>query len=468
MFGLNILAQTVGDRQHLLNYLEQTKPRSVVVMDDLGFALAVRKTTPQTTVVYRSYDPHDHESHYQVAAADWFAQHAPLAQEGLVLQVLNEPNGYGDLQPLVKWCVEIMMLAAQQNIRVCLPNFAVGHPKEDFGAELDDLLRAFDRYPQHILGVHEYAQNSTRDERPYRIGRFSTILRRADALGLRRPQVIVTEHGRDVGGGVNDGWRGLGLSEEAYSSFLTDCSDIYNEYDASACIFCYGIGADARWRSFDVEHAETLLDKLAAFNKIVQPKATPPQPTETPTVTINTVVPKPDDAGTGVRALVKSVYVNVRIGPGINYFSPGQVHTDEEIRLYPSTEQEGDNYHWVYVEKGALKGWAAREVLVTEEILPLGERREQPHKDAETPTKTTTQPPVVETPTESETHKDAGTQHKLTPDAPSPFPLTIDEMRQALAMHQELARLHQQETELHEKLVALYMSALGRDSDPTS
>jgi hypothetical protein len=450
MFGLNILAQSVNDRQRLLNHLERSKPRSVVVMDDLGFALAVRKATPQTTVVYRSYHPHDHEWHTKVSPAEWLAQHVALAQEGLVLQVLNEPQGYGDLQPLVRWCVEVMERAAQQNIRVCLPNFAVGHPKEDFGAELDDLLRAFNRFPQHIFGVHEYAQQSTRDERPYRIGRFTTILRRADVLGLRRPQVIVTEHGRDVGGGESDGWRGLGLSEDAYFQFLADCVDLYNEYDVSSCIFCYGGGGGGRWRSFDVEHAGTLLDKLEALNKTIQPKAAPP-------MTNNTVVPKPRNAGKTVRAVVKSIYVNVRTGPGINYASPGQVRTNDEIRLFPDTEREADTYHWVFIEKGDLKGWAAREVLITEEILPIGER----------PGGT---PPVSEPPDAKKDGKpedDAGTKINVVPDEPSPLPLTLEEMRQALALHEELARLHRQEMELHERLSALYASALARGGNPS-
>lgn len=462
MFGLNILAQFVSDRQRLLNHLEQSKPRSVVVMDDLGFAIAIRKATPQTTVIYRSYHPHDHEWHTHLSPADWLTQHASLAQEGLVLQVLNEPQGYGDLQPLVRWCVEIMERAAQQNIRLCLPNFAVGHPKEDFGSELDDLLQGFQRFrlpdgQNHILGVHEYAQQSTRDERPYRIGRFSTILLRADALGLRRPQVIVTEHGRDVGGGENDGWRGLGLSEDSYFQFIVDCADIYNEYDVSSCIFCYGGGGGGRWRSFDVEHAGTLLDKLASFNKTIQPKVTPP-------MTNNSVVPKPQNAGAAVRALVKSIYVNIRTGPGINYFSPGQIRTDDEIRLFPDTERTGDDYHWVYVEKGDLKGWAAREVLVIEEITPIGERRDKPGGNV---------PPVNEPPDvntdDKETPKDddARVRIDLMPDAPSPFPLTVEEMRQALALHEELARLHRQEMELHERVTALYAAALERDTDPS-
>lgn len=267
MFGLNVLSGFVNNRQRLLDHLDQSKPRSILVMDDPWFATMLRQRLPQSTVIHRSYDPHEHEWHTTISPADWLTRFAPHIQGGNVLQCLNEPQGYGDLKPLVDWCVEVMTLAAPQGIRLCLPNFGVGHPKEDFAPELDDLLRAFHRFPQHILGLHEYAQFSTLTERPYRIGRFASILKRADVLGLRRPQIIITEHGRDVGGGINDGWKGLGLSEEAYYQFIVDCADIYGEYNVTTCTFCYGKGGGDMWRSFDVQDAPIFLDKLANWNR---------------------------------------------------------------------------------------------------------------------------------------------------------------------------------------------------------
>lgn len=367
MFGLNILAQFVDDRQRLLQHLERSKPRSVVVMDDLGFAQAVRKASPFTTVIYRSYHPHDHEWHMKISPADWLQQHRGFAVNGIVVQALNEPQGYGDLAPLVRWCVELMERAANAGVRLCLPNFAVGHPKEDFGAELDDLLSAFARFSQHVLGVHEYAQQSMRDEQTYRIGRFVSLLERSDALGLRRPQVIVTEHGRDVGGGENDGWLGIGLSEEAYWSFLRECEDLYRKYGASAAIFCYGGGGGDRWRTFDVEHAGTLLNRVEDYNRSF-PMTMPNYGTK-----IERGVARMLDGGTGTKATA----VHVRQLPVSNALSFGTLK-EGSVAAYWDTPQTSDGKSWwqVQLEDGRIGFMSA--LWVRWEPAPIEEQPTTP------------------------------------------------------------------------------------------
>ena len=269
--GLNILDQFVQDRGALLNWIADAEPPAVVVMDGQNTAQSIRVVSPSTTVIHRAYNPNDHRWHEVISPLDWLNGHAGLAVGGVVLQTLNEPHGYTDLRSLARWSAELMALAAAQNIRLCLPNWGVGHPDSNriIAGELDELFRAFDRFPMHLYGVHEYAQQSAVDERPYRIGRFLDSFHRMDALGLKRPRVIATEAGRDVGGGRSDGWRGAGWSEPQYVQFLNGYRDLYRAYNISACIFCYGNGADGQWSSFNVEGAGTVLRALIDWNQEV-------------------------------------------------------------------------------------------------------------------------------------------------------------------------------------------------------
>jgi SH3 domain-containing protein len=335
IYGLNILSQFMADRGALLQYLQRLQPVSVVAMDDIGFTRQIKSLLPSAAVIHRQYHPRDHEFHTIMSPTDWLNAYAQFGQGNIYVQCLNEPQGYGDVTQLVNWCVEVMQLASGRGIRLALPSFAVGHPDSRLVANgaFDPLWRAFDRYPQHIYGCHEYAVQSTIDERPFRIGRFLDMIQRVDTLGLPRPRIIVTESGRDIGGGQEDGWKGIGWSEEAYAQFLHGYQDFYAAYNVSACIFCYGRGADGRWSSFDVEGANTLLSKLVEFNQ----------------------------GSTGQSDMVR-VYkpnvtysLNIRGTASTNAAIIGSVAANEAVILLEANVTAG----WVKIRKGSLVGFVS-------------------------------------------------------------------------------------------------------------
>lgn len=281
MFGLNVLAQYVQDRAALLDWVDAAHPRYCVVMDDLSTAQAIRLVAPDTTVIYRQYFPHEAEKHWHQTHTPqaWLDAHRPLALPGIVVHCFNEPHGYEDLRPLARWAADLMALAHDAGIRLCLPNWGVGHPDEAriAAGELDDLFAAFDRFPEHLYGVHEYAVFSMADEQLFRIGRFRHSFDRIAKMKppIRFPQVVITESGRDIGGGENDGWRAV-LAPDQYADFLDGCVALYSRYNVAACLYCYGAGAisDAsgqpQWRSFDVQGAGAVLDKLTEINLMTQ------------------------------------------------------------------------------------------------------------------------------------------------------------------------------------------------------
>lgn len=359
MFGVNCLAQTVADRTRALANIQRLQPRAVVVLDDTAFAQSVRQALPNTLVILRNYHPDDSQWHKKLSAAQWFTTYAPFAQNGLILYCFNEPNGYEDLRGLAAWCAQVIDIASANNVRLCLPNFSVGHPDETRvnAGELDALLQAFHRHPEHFLGLHEYAQQSTVTERPYIIGRYNILLRRCDTLGLRRPKVIMTEYGRDVGGGPNDGWKGVPFTEQEYYDFLVGGADAYTPNDVPVCIFCYGPGFGGRFASFDIEGANDLIDQLVAYNDATR--------------IITEPVPKPTNATRAVPVRVilpTGSAVNVRVGPGTNYSVTAQVRNGDVIAYYPDNTIRGGAYTWAYVENQVLNGWSALEVLTFEQL----------------------------------------------------------------------------------------------------
>lgn len=268
MIGLNVLSNFVRDRAALAYWLKTARPGLVVVMDDPAYAQQVKRDAPTAVVVHRSYHPRDNEFHLFMSPADWLNAYAPTVAPGVLLQCLNEPDGYTNLPTLVNWCVQVMKLAHERGIALCVPNFAVGHPDTALvgSGALDPLLRALAAYPEHRLGLHEYWRADPTAE-PYLVGRFTAILDRATAIGVTAPRILITEYGRDHAGGLNDGWRGVGLTEERYAELLISTHRrVYAPRNIPAAVFCYATSPDRKWWSFDVEGARTVLAGMAQYN----------------------------------------------------------------------------------------------------------------------------------------------------------------------------------------------------------
>lgn len=198
--SLNILGQYVRDGAALLDWVSKAKPDAALVMDSVAVAQGIRQRSPQTTVIYRAYNPNDHRWHQVITPAEWINTHRVFADNGMYVYCCNEPSGYDNVTPLVDWCVSVLKLAHQQGLRLVIGNFGVGHPDEKLiiNGAFDPLIRALSGSPSK-LGLHEYWNINPVAEQPYHLGRFKYWLDRCDAMHVERIKIIMTEHGRDAG-----------------------------------------------------------------------------------------------------------------------------------------------------------------------------------------------------------------------------------------------------------------------------
>lgn len=334
MIGLNVLAQYVTDRARIR---QTTASAGIsVVMDDPAYARSLAAANPSALIVHRTYSPDDHRWHEVMTPREWLDAHQATGGAGVTIQLLNEPNGYGNLSPLITWCVEVMQQAHERGIALCLPNFGVGHPDTvnvDNGA-LDPLLRAFVAYPEMVCGLHEYFRDDPLNE-PYLVGRFTAIIDRCKTLGIAPPTIAITEYGRDHAGGVNDGWRGIGWSDERYATLLTDTHRrLYAPHGIRCAVFCYGAGGDGRWRSFDIEGAETVLKAIEEYSMTQQP--------------------------TDKRTAITAITVNLRPSPTTAQARIVAIPAGAEIDVWLQPVTTADGFEWVKAQWGANVGYIVR------------------------------------------------------------------------------------------------------------
>lgn len=345
-FGVNILAQTVRDRNALMTWLTAAQPAAVVCMDDHNLTQQIKKALPNSVIIHRQYNANDANWHAQhddgswvFPPQQWLTSHVPFAANGVALQVYNEPV---ITDAALTWLEQLCKLCPS-NVVLALPNFAVGNPHEldILNGKYDRLLRLVCGTP-HILTTHEYFVNDIAAEQPFLCGRFRYWERRARVLGLPAPRICITEHGRDIGGGITDGWKGAGWSEQAYYQRLVDAQEHVYDSKMPVCIFCWGTGAANRWQSFDIQDASTLQKALIAWNSlhpITEVTPVPPLP----------VYP----AGTYTLTKIPASYINLRASP--NGTDIGDLRVGDVVTMTGVTSGE-----WVELLTAAnLRGWVS-------------------------------------------------------------------------------------------------------------
>lgn len=397
MIGLNLLAPFVQDRAALFAWLRSARPGAMLVMDDPALAQAIKRDLPDTIVIHRSHHEQDKRWHVVMSPANWLAAYRTTAGNGVLLQVMNEPE-IGDLGAFLGWLEELVRICPP-DLALALPAFAVGNPLETTiqrGA-FDRLLRLVCG-TRHVLALHEYFRADAVAEAPYLCGRFRFWLERAKLLGLDAPRIVVTEFGRDQSGGRHDGWRDTGWSEAQYAALLTTAHDrLYLPYRIPVCIFGYGRGANDDWQSFDVEGAGTVLDEVRRYNAMTQLYTDP-----------RTAVVLPVGG------------LNLRPTPSTEQAAIRKLPNGATITIWQTPVTEADGYQWVKAQWGGDVGFVA--------VTVAG----------------------------AATYKIQETEPPVDSENPPIFSvwLTIDELRQDLELELEAARLHQAEGQIAAQMEA--------------
>lgn len=347
-FGLNILAQYVNDQAALMAWLLNAKSAATVVMDSPSLAASIKRALPDTTVIHRSYHPHDAKFYETLTPQQFLAAYAPSAAEGVALQVLNEPSP-GDVPAFLTW-LEGVVAACPANVTLVLANFAVGNPYEkDILAGVYDRLIKLVATTRHKLGLHEYFRVNPTGEHPWYCGRFEFWDERAKQLGyadFARNHIVITEHGRDWGGGPLDGWRNTGWTEQRYFDLLASAQTIYAPYDVPVCLFCWGTGAGGDWTSFNIQDAATLQRLLSQYNQEHTVADSPTYPDGT----------KPIDAEVAL-----AYGITLRARPSTGGMIIRSLVEGERVTVYEQPSIWRDGYYWLRVHTTAGEdGWAVQ------------------------------------------------------------------------------------------------------------
>jgi hypothetical protein len=343
--GVNVLAQTVHDRARMYAWLAASKPGLCIVCDETDVATRVKMSAPGAIVAHRwIYDGDSNPA--TNTPPQWATRFLPALPAGVIGYALNEPAG--DWRQIAKWCADVMSIAAAYNKPVVVANFAVGNPPADVIAagDLDALLLAFNDFPLHYLGVHEYFVSNPTGE-PDHIGRWQLLADRAALIGARGVRFLVTESGRDFRGGSGDGWQSV-FSPEEYAVKLAQQAEQYEAAGIPMAVFCYGEGGSGAWKSFDIQDAPPVLSAITAYN---------------------THVPE-DELGLPGWAQAKTktagASVNVRNAPAITAPVVSTVKTDDWMKKIGAPIRNGQ-YTWQQVilnePNKCVHGYVALEVI---------------------------------------------------------------------------------------------------------
>lgn len=121
----------------------------------------LQRELPYTKIVVRRFHPEDFRFHMPGTDEGWImspgtflAKYGWLGRNGRTLQVMNEPNGYSDIEALVAWTCEVIRLASATNVSLTIMNLGVGHPNitnpagvlEQWDARFEPVLRLLAQY----------------------------------------------------------------------------------------------------------------------------------------------------------------------------------------------------------------------------------------------------------------------------------------------------------------------------------
>lgn len=293
----------------LLDAAHALQPFACVV-DTLKSFTLLKEDGAVRMPILRVIGQNDAVWHKRMTPFQWVEMMKPVFDAGEVtVQLLNEPHGYEDLNPLAAWIAQVMAIVPT-NVTLVVANFGVGHPDDMriTGGEFDAVLKAVST-SHHWLGVHEYFTDDplSPTERHNKVGRWRIYDQRMKLINniAETPypplKIIVTEHGRDIGGGrgtAGDGWRNSGKSPDEYAAqIISAVRDVYVPRVPAipVCVFSLGSGFDIgdgkgqEWSSFNIDDP-VILQALANANaQLNAPTGPLPPPTPPPAPAIEWV-----------------------------------------------------------------------------------------------------------------------------------------------------------------------------------
>lgn len=374
---------SAAELDYLFQHLERLQPGALLFLDQTDWAKRAKQLLPNCAVVIRPWDINEGAQFEQYSARQYYDKFAGKADGGLILNILNEPSGYGDLKRIAHWGAEILDLFGKAGISVALPAFGEGHPDVNRLHDLDELWSAFDAWNHlHYWNSHEYGtwrgmiynEPGKWDVYPWRVGRFETfIVPFLKENGHKIPRVILTEFGCDSAHDSTDkrGWKTIWNEREYFDQLKLAVEKVYNQpHYVGLCLFSYGNTgrefAEFDWVSFDVSGAKELHGLLEQYAAQDSPTTPPPPVIANP--------PLPVDLGEPMTIDVDGVWL-MRSEPRASSAKIGTLRNRERILVYPKTQYPDGSNLWHVVKRlkptegEASEGWSA--VSIIPPVVPL-------------------------------------------------------------------------------------------------
>lgn len=319
--SVNIHGQNVPDKGRLFAWLMALKPAAVLVMDEPGLAHEIKDRLPQTTVIFRwnGDGGDDGEKLLRYTPVEWLDLMASKlsGDKRIMLSTTNETPLN---QRVVDWHVNLIKVANERGVNLCVLNIATGNPEPEAWEIARPLLELLAIHRQHVLGLHSYAGGIITSgliggnpgmiapgQWPaavpftrWHLGREKFLYDYLDKEKIVHPRIILSEHGFDDTSDIKSwldtlrmtppfqnirGWKTLvnqwkawwpmWSAEQAYFEQLKWADETLYKGTAveAQLIFSYG-HSSADWIQFDIADALQLQDLLVNYAK-EQPQETP-------------------------------------------------------------------------------------------------------------------------------------------------------------------------------------------------
>lgn len=283
---------TAAELDALLAHLVVLKPRNLVVQvaakreQALAWSRRVKDALPPTRVIRRLHldnAPDDGRLARHKHGWDAYAEIAQYAEGGRFALYLDNEPGTDNLYRYAQKTAEAMDAAGREGVSLVVGGFSTATPHETRFEELEAMWRAFARWPGlHVNGPHIYDPQNA--DAPWHFMRPHWGLLACDALGLPRPETMITEFGVAFDSQGHRGWHETGWSAEKYVAQITKWWKRYYEpFNIDLCIFSAGawptladtnsVGPDF-WRALETNGPQ--------INETDDPNDMPPQEFQLP------------------------------------------------------------------------------------------------------------------------------------------------------------------------------------------
>lgn len=327
--GLHVQAQAI-DRTKFLSHFSKANYGTVTILDDVKLAIQLATDHPDCIVVERTstFEPapvggiaqlENHIAFLKSQSTNW----------NKVYINLNCEQGFNPDR--VAFWTAAVLTASRLGAKLVIGNMASGTVRSGMGSDSNDwllaesLFKVLEAHPEHLIGIHEYTQffpwavsngqspvtRASWDKRPssidwslpqWHIGRLYGIVEACDSLGLKVPNVLVTEailddmddiaylfgdrkagitNIRTWDGGKARGWRSLspqwsiwfpGMDQgKLYADMLIWAWEtVYMPlgFVKGMHVYCYGDASGrANWSSFTVDSSPSYLTQIEEYGK---------------------------------------------------------------------------------------------------------------------------------------------------------------------------------------------------------